>query len=365
MTWNFIASETALTDLRSRDPEHDDFRLPGVPELRPADDSRDRRLEDWRAMMDVRPHAELPEVLAGARGELSFRRVMGRHQSSRFGHLFGGKRVPRDPANPAAGRYEIDLLVVTPRRIVVVEVKHWSGTLRLDGDRWMYQRRSGEEQTFDNLVLHNANKVHALQRYLAFEGVPLPASRFGQLVVFTHPRIDLDPRLATDPRVVTLYDLRTSGSRLGRGVLGFELIMAKLIERCAKGSTAEVLTDGLYDMLTPGTTAAVADAARRLRTWDVVRLHGGRELIGNLLWVRISGQRFDDLAAGRKATLHWWRGKVWGLVPLMGLAPFGHLRGNLLDALPLGMGDCACFHEAGQARPSIITLAHVDELRTG
>jgi hypothetical protein len=118
-------------------------------------------------------------------------------------------------------------------------------------------------------------------------------------------------------------------------------------------------------MLTPGVTAAAAEAVRRLRTWDVVRLHGGRELIGNLLWVRTSGQWFDDLAARRKATLHWWRGKVGGLVPLMGLAPFGRLRGNLLDAQPLGMGDCACFHEAGHVRPSIITLAHVDELRTG
>ena len=78
---------------------------------------------DWREMMLVRPHAELPEVLAGARGELSLRRVMGRHQASRFGHSFGGKRGPRDPTHPTAGRYEIDLIVVTPRRIAIVEVK--------------------------------------------------------------------------------------------------------------------------------------------------------------------------------------------------------------------------------------------------
>jgi len=354
-----------LTNLPARDTEPEDFRLPGVPELRPADDSWERRLGDWRELMSVRPQSELPEVLAGARGELALRRVMGRHQSSRFGHLFGGKRVPRDPSHPSAGRYEIDLLVVTPRRIAIVEVKHWSGRLRLDGERWLYQRRSGEEQVFDSLVAHNLAKVGALRRYFGAQGLDLPAARFSQLVVFSHPRLELDERLARDPGVVTLYDLQTSGSRLGRGVSGFEFIMAKLIERCAKLPTAGTLTEGLYDMLTPGTTAAIAEAVKRLRTWDVLQLHGGRELIGDLLWVRMGGQRFDDLSAGRKATLRWWRGKLLGLVPLIGKAPFGKLGGDLLAAHPIGVDDCVCFHEAGRVRPSIIALPYVDELRTG
>ncbi len=62
-----------MTNLPARDTEPEDFRLPGVPELRPADDSWERRLGDWRELMSVRPQSELPEVLAGARGELSLR----------------------------------------------------------------------------------------------------------------------------------------------------------------------------------------------------------------------------------------------------------------------------------------------------
>lgn len=354
-----------MTDFPSDDDRFEDFRLPGVPELRPADPSWERRLEDWREMMLVRPHAELPEVLAGARGELSLRRVMGRHQASRFGHIFGGKRVPRDPGAPAAGRYEIDLVVVTPRQIAIVEVKHWSGTLRLDGDQWVYQRRSGEMQAFGSLVAHNENKVRALQRYLGASGLTLPHTRFAQMVVFTHPRIDLDERLAAHPNVVTLYELQTSGSRLGRGVSGAEFLMAKLIERCAKPTTADKLTDGFFEMLTPTATVHIADAVGRLRSWDLIRLHGGRELTGDLLWVRIDGKRFEALPSGQKAALHWWRGKLWGLVPLAGWAPFGRLRGSLLPAGPIGVDDCAYFHEAGRPRPSVIGLRYVDELRTG
>lgn len=353
-----------MTDLPS-DDRPEDFRLPGVPEQRPADPSWERRLEDWQEMMRVRPHAELPEVLAGARGELSLRRVMGRHQSSRFGHIFGGKRVPRDPANPGAGRYEIDLIVVTPRRIAIVEVKHWSGTLRLDGDQWVYQRRSGEVQAFDSLAEHNDSKVRALRQYLQAAGLDVPRERFSHLVVFSHPRLDLDQRLAAHPNVVTLYDLQVSGSRFGRGVTGSELLLAKLIERCAKPATANKLTEGLLEMMTPATTTKIAEVIGQLRTWDVVRLHGGRELIGDLLWVRIGGRRIDALAAGRRATLYWWRGKLWGLVPLMGLVPFGGMRGDLLLTTTVGMDDCAYFHEAGRIRPSVIALPHVDELRTG
>jgi len=354
-----------LTDFQTQDDRSEDFRLPGVPELRPADTSWERRLDDWYAMMRVRPHAELPEVLAGARGELSLRRVMGRHQSSRFGHIFGGKRVPRDPANPAAGRYEVDLIVVTPRRIAIIEVKHWSGTLRLDGDQWVYQRRSGEVQAFESLVAHNQNKVLALRQHLQDAGLDVPGERFSQLVVFTHPRLDLDERLAANPNVITLYDLQFSGARFGRGVSGSDVFLARLIERCAKPATASKLTKGLLEMMTPAMTARIAEVIGQLRTWDVVRLHGRRELIGDLLWVRVGGQRIDALPAGRKAALHWWRGKLWGLVPLAGLAPFGRLRGNLLATSAVGMDDCAYFHEAGRPRPSVIALPHVDELRTG
>ncbi|MGE4088362.1 MAG: nuclease-related domain-containing protein [Immundisolibacter sp.] len=351
-----------MTDFPHPDDRHEEFRLPGVPELRLPDDSWERRLDDWREMMLVRPH---PELLAGARGELSLRRVMGRHETSRFGHIFGGKRVARDTENPAAGRYEIDLTVVTPRQITIVEVKHWSGTLRLEGEQWVYQRRTGEVQGFESLVVHNQNKVKALRRHLAACGLALPDARFAQMVVFTHPRIDLDERLSAHPHVVTLYELQTSGSRLGRGVSGSEFLLAKLIERCAAPSTAGKLTEGLFEMMTPDTTVRIAEAVGRLRTWDVVRLHGGRELIGDLLWLRIGGRRIDALPAGRMAKLHWWRGKLWGLVPLAGLAPFGRLRGNLLPTASIGVDDCIYFHEAGRSRPSVIALPHVDELRTG
>ena len=76
-------------------------------------------------------------------------------------------------------------------------------------------------------------------------------------------------------------------------------------------------------MMTPAATTKIAEVVGRLWTWDVVRLHGGRELIGDLLGVQVGGRRIDALAAGRKATLHWWRSKLWGLVPLVGLASFG------------------------------------------
>ena len=76
----------------------------------------------------------------------------------------------------------------------------------------------------------------------------------------------------------------------------------------------------------------------------------------------LAGARERD---AQLAALHWWRGKLWGLVPLVGLTPFGRLGGDLLPTTAVGMDDCVYFHEAGRPRPSVIALPHVDELRTG
>src|SRR5690349_13435166 len=65
-----------------------------------------------------RSFTERPEVAAGRRGEQNTRRWVGKHLSTNFGAVFGGKRVPRDMKAASMGRYEIDLVVVTPRRVV-------------------------------------------------------------------------------------------------------------------------------------------------------------------------------------------------------------------------------------------------------
>ena len=68
-----------MTDFPHPDDRHEEFRLPGVPELRLPDDSWERRLDDWREMMLVRPQGIF------GRGELSFRRFIKKKEEVQTG----------------------------------------------------------------------------------------------------------------------------------------------------------------------------------------------------------------------------------------------------------------------------------------
>src|SRR5438067_8780523 len=130
------------TGLEEAGPDSDDaYCLPGVPVCLPPPRDWRQRLERWAEVRRDPSFAERPEVAAGRRGELNTRRWVGQHLKTRLGAVFGGKRVPRDMKAASMGRYEIDLVVVTPRRVVALETKNWSGRLRLDGERWVHERR--------------------------------------------------------------------------------------------------------------------------------------------------------------------------------------------------------------------------------
>jgi len=343
------------------------YRLPGIPERRPLGVRWVDRLDEWRDIVTARSFPEFAHVQAGDRGELLLRQALGRHEVTRFGELFCCKRVTRVAGSAAAGRFELDIVVVTPRRIVVFEVKHWSGRLRLVGQDWVYERRSGETLRYSDLADYNAEKLAALRRYLTSQGLVLPANRFEQRVVFTHPRIELDAALARDPRIVCINELATALPRAVSATSATSYLLAALIERCASSEAATKLADGLFDLLPPKLTAAAASAIARLRGWDVLRLHGGRELIGDLLWLQFDGARVEagDLPVDSAAALHWRRSRWLSLLPLLGFGAFGRINGPLVEPRNLRSHDCVYFHEVGQARPSVISLVSVDAIRTG
>ena len=179
--------------------------------------------------------------------------------------------------------------------------------MRLVGRDWVYERRSGETLRYSDLADYNAEKLAALRRYLASQGLVLPANRFEQRVVFTHPRIELDAALAKDPRIICITELAKALPRAVTATSATSYLLAALIERCASGEAATKLADGLFDLLPPKLTAAAASALSRPRGWDVLRLHGSRELVGDLRWQQFDGERIDagNLPEDSEATLCW------------------------------------------------------------
>jgi hypothetical protein len=101
------------------------YRPPGIPRPPRCNSDWERRLDEWHLLRKAPLYEELAAVRAGRTGELGLRDRLGRHECSRYGEIFGGKRVHRDLRHPRAGRYEIDLILITPRWCIrAIEVKN-------------------------------------------------------------------------------------------------------------------------------------------------------------------------------------------------------------------------------------------------
>jgi len=343
------------------------YRLPGLPKRLPAAQTWQERLERWSHVRRTPLFLEKAEVTAGRRGEMATRRWLGLHLKTNFGTIFGGKRVPRDVGAASMGRYEIDLIVVTPRRVVALETKNWSGRLRLEGSRWVHERRDGTVNEFDDLITHNRNKLRCLRDYLTHRGVPLPPARFHHAVIFDNPNLDIDHRLAEHPAVIVGRDV---GLLLGRPVGTMTHTLNRIIQRCVGADGAKLWAEHLLDVITPGQQRAACAALAELRTWDTLTLSGGRVLQGDLHSLRIGDRTLHaaDLSRGSELALHWRR-DVWGLCLILASrgAP-GRAVGTVCarrGTVPLDISDCAHFHEVGQTRPSVIALSAVNHIRIG
>lgn len=342
------------------------YRLPDIPQRRESDGGWHARLDDWLALRKVPRRPERPEVWAGRSAELSLQARLGKHQSTRFGEIFGGKRVPQRVGARQGGRFEIDLIVITPRRLHVIEVKNWSGRLSLEGQAWVHERCCDERKVFSNLAIYNQGKADALQRYLASQGAEVPAERMVQTVVFTNRRLQMDRWIEEHPGVVTARQFERY-LRLQRGTSRLAYALSALIQACAEADESRKLADGLFDVMPPRMVEQVKEAVGRLPTWDRLRLHGGRELIGDLLWVHVADRRApaDVLASGAVIRLEWRRG-LSGLLPLAGFGPpFGRLSGAGVASRALSVDDVVYFHEAGQPKPAVIALRDVDRIFIG
>ncbi|KAG5490716.1 hypothetical protein JKF63_00838 [Porcisia hertigi] len=223
---------------------------------------------------------------------------------------------------------EIDVVAVGPV-ILVVEVKNWQGFVWSNGPRWYQCRNLKRMDTleFEDVQEDNVEKAAALRRYIEnARRVELPdshlvqsdATLFGKdkdtnskratwysdksihkvcgkcvipVVVFTHPRVKLDPATVNAKKYVfTLDTFETFASQAVRGNIDLEALnnvavaswwsswqpFARIFRPLATtpASSAVLLNEEQQEN--------VASAVDVLRTWDLVYLLDRRLITGDL-----------------------------------------------------------------------------------
>ena len=139
-------------------------------------------------------------------------------------------------------RREIDLIVLTPRMISLIEVKSWSGELFDRGAVWVQVRRGGGELHHPNLIEDNLEKRAAFLDYLRQHGLGQErdfAERYvSQKIVFTNPNLTVSPSIRAHPDVITRDKL--AGFLDRQPAAGFaQRVFCSVIEFCLGAETAQ------------------------------------------------------------------------------------------------------------------------------
>lgn len=273
-------------------------------------------------------------------------------------HVFSNKRVA---VSRLGHNREIDIIAVGTK-IFVVEVKHWRGWVWSSGSCW-YQLPHPKSAAlqFENVFSDNVEKAAALRRYLENQqrivlpgSGPTAASRSGEktedekgdaaapaansssslvsttqtgtwysdhslhtqcgpaivpVVVFTNPAVQLDPNTIMKlDGVFTLAGFRKHLRQLREAEKRSSSLFSSVLSRIFPVKT----TSDAF--LTPRIMSQVAGAVDVLRTWDVLQLHDGRVINGDVQKV-IAPTAFCEYQRKHllSVNIHWHTG-AWGFV---------------------------------------------------
>lgn len=254
---------------------------------RPQSASMISRLRDAYASSHPAEHQEHRAHSEGRRAEQEVADQLRANQAAfSESRVWQSVRVP----NQGGGRREIDLVLLGPRGLHVVEIKRWGGAVEVGPDGcWTQRRRDGSLVHHGQVLETLQHKVDATLHHLRACGCELPPAASHGKVLLTGG-IALPAALAAHPNVA-------SSSDVGEYLRAFE---ESPLSNLARGYLPAALSGRQLGAQKLRQAAAIID---ELGSWDVLTLHGGRVVTGDahrLLPLDGSHERVPDLDTLRR-----------------------------------------------------------------
>lgn len=323
------------------------------------------RLEIWRDIVSAKREPELDEVAAGRDAEKALRSLVTDHLSWKAASIFHSKRVPRDPHSQSRGRYEIDLVVISPKQISAIEIKNWSGRLRIDGDRWVQERRNGDEIAHENPLSKNKEKLDCLCALLEARNIRVPPARVCR-VIFWNKNITVPIEVAKRDEIVMHHELdRFLTTQKASGFA--ERFLISVLELCLDQEASMIATDGFFKAIPSRDYGAAVEAITSLETFDKIELLGGRVISGDLLEVRVGQDRLPlkTMQSGSEVKVACNRNKViLFFSAILGSAPLISLS-HPFSTISISPRDRVLFHQVGEPKPEEIEFSRIVRLVRG
>ncbi|KAL2650245.1 hypothetical protein R1flu_018373 [Riccia fluitans] len=221
--------------------------------------------------------------------------LAGRLAESKVADVFQG--VPgvqvysslRIPDTGHRGRREIDIVLLLKRELYVVEVKNWSGEIRLQPDgSWCQIRRNGSVQTHPNIVEETKYRASLLESYIMRRGVKLPQDFVQSKVVLVNEQCRPEQAIMMQP----------------------EVLLADQWQHFLDRNTSRGFTGWLKKLVKPSTKPEALNEASRKQlqfilstapTWDRVVLVGGSTFTGDFQRFKGTQEDLDALKGVKRS----------------------------------------------------------------
>ena len=173
-----------------------------------------KNLENWQeySRKVIKPQIQDGKDQAGLQGEDFVRKLIVTHKH--FGRrknclLLTNKRVPKVNGG---GKREIDLILVSKKKLHIHEVKNWSGRLegRIDDPMWTHYPVKGSPREVKNLTMDNAEKAAVISQFLSRLGIEVAADEIDYRTFFVDSkrsdgstRLAISSKISSDESIVT------------------------------------------------------------------------------------------------------------------------------------------------------------------
>ncbi|KAI5069471.1 hypothetical protein GOP47_0015772 [Adiantum capillus-veneris] len=160
----------------------------------------------------------------------------------------------------------VDLVIRIKRKLYLVEVKYWSGKIKLEANGcWCQKHEDGSVVRLGNVVEEVKKRAALLELYLLRRGLELSSNFVQSIVVLAHP------------------DCRVDGSILGIQQVFTSEEWKAFLRRKAQKIPFDWIVPSKHPLLTNSFFQRLAGVLDTTPTWDRITFEGGDIALGNFL----------------------------------------------------------------------------------
>lgn len=166
--------------------------------------------------------------VAGRRAENDLALVVEAGIANTYWRMWEGLRIPNKEGN----RREVDLIILADGEALLIEQKHWSGRVEMDGDNVLQHRRSGDIMDHGGVFTKIKMKCGVLEWY--HDGGDSKKVPMRSVVIFSNKNLEIPDDVSQREDCMTISQLIDylpgGGGRVGSGFSPEQIALASTLD---------------------------------------------------------------------------------------------------------------------------------------